>query len=244
MKDADTEDEAKILGHFSDALQEMAASIMNLVDGYFKALHEVIIEMERALRDVSRIDAHYVSQVVTVMTSWQEAVQTTASHMEGIDTTMYLALCEDTRKATKVYVEAVVKAQEECDMAHAVEQEAQKQAIKANDFENPVVRLLQSEKAVEAFLPSIKATLQKHMPVHAQGPLISNALSTAFQFQMSMWCMIGEECIHPIRALRLVRPGWHHPSHSRDVPKELCSDVSSGPASGGFILYHLQATVV
>ena len=43
---------------------------MDLEDGYFKALWEVIIEMERALQDVSCIDAHYVSQVVTVMASW------------------------------------------------------------------------------------------------------------------------------------------------------------------------------
>ena len=38
------------------------------------------------------------------------------------------------------------------------------------------------------------------MPLHAQGPLISNALSTAFQFQMSVWHMIGEECICPVLA--------------------------------------------
>ena len=56
--------EAAILGHFSDALSEMATSLMDLEDGYFKALWEVIIETERALWDVSHIDAHYVSQVV------------------------------------------------------------------------------------------------------------------------------------------------------------------------------------
>ena len=69
-KDTETEDEATVLSHFSDALSEMAASIMDLENGYFKALHEVIIETEKALHDVSRIDAHYVSCVVKVMTSW------------------------------------------------------------------------------------------------------------------------------------------------------------------------------
>ena len=69
----------------------MAASIMDLENGYFKAVHEVIIETEKALHDVSLIDAHYVSHVVTVMTSWQEAVQATTSHTEGVDTTTYLA---------------------------------------------------------------------------------------------------------------------------------------------------------
>ena len=49
------------MGHFSDALREMAASIVDLEDRYFRALHEVIVETERALQDVSRIDAHYVS---------------------------------------------------------------------------------------------------------------------------------------------------------------------------------------
>ena len=208
-KDDDFDDEAKLLGHFSDALREMAASIVDLEDGYFRALHEVIVETERALRDVSRIDAHYVSQVVTVMASWQEAVQTAASHMEGVDTTIYLARREDARKATREYVAAVVKAREERDAAHAVEEESRRQALKDDDHRDPVVRLLhvtrtaartQCEKAVDAFLSSIKKTLQKHVPVHAQGPLISNALSTAFQFQMSVWHMIGEECIRPVRA--------------------------------------------
>ena len=111
--------------------------------------------------------------------------------------------------ATKEYITTVVKAQEERDAAHAVEKEVQKEAIKADDLEDPVVGLLhvtrkaahaQSNKAVEAFLASIKDTLKKHVPIHAQGPLISNALSTAFQFQMSMWRMIGEECICPLQA--------------------------------------------
>ena len=103
---------------------------------------------------------------------------------------------------------AVVKAREERDAAHVVEEEAWKQALKDNDYGDPVVCLLQvtrtaaraqCEKAVDAFLASIKKTLKKHVPVHAQGPLISNALSTAFQFQLSVWRMIGEECVRPVR---------------------------------------------
>ena len=115
---------------------------MDLEDRYFKALHEVMVETERALRDVSRIDAHYVSQVVTVMSSWQEAVQTAASHMEGIDTTIYLQRHEDVRKATQEYVVAVVKAREECNAAHAVEQGSRRKALKDDDHGDPVVRLL------------------------------------------------------------------------------------------------------
>ena len=197
------------MGHFSDALREMAASIVDLEDIYFRALHEVIVETERVLRDVSCIDTHYVSHVVTVMSSWQEALQTAASHMEGVDTTIYLACHEDVRKVTREYVAAVVKAREERNTAHTVEEEAQRQALKDDNHRDPIVRLLhvtqtvaraQCKKAVDAFLSSIKKTLQKHVPVHAQGPLISNALSTAFQFQMSVWHMIGEECIRPVRA--------------------------------------------
>ena len=191
MKDAEMEDEATILGHFSDALHEMAASIMDLEDGYFKALHEVIVKMEKALCDMSRIDTHYVSHVVTVMTTWQEAVQTAMSHMEGVDTTIYLACQEDVRRATKEYVAMVVQACEERDAAHAEEWEKRKEAIKADDFEDPVVHLLhvtrkaahaQAERAMDAFLGKIESTLQKHIPVNAQGPLIANALSVAFQF--------------------------------------------------------------
>ena len=229
------EDKAAVLSHFSDTLSEMAASIMDLENGYFKALHEVIIETEKALRDMSCINAHYISRVVTVMTSWQEAVQAATSHMEGVDTTTYLVHWEDARRVTHEYVKEVVKAHEEHDAAHKEEQKKQIEAIKADDFEDPVVCLLhvtrkaalaQAEKAVDAFLSSIKSTLHKHIPAHAQGPLITNALSMVFQFQMSMWCMIGEECVCP-KALRLVWLGWHCPGHSGDVPQELCSDVSS-----------------
>ena len=104
---------------------------------------------------------------------------------------------------------AGVKAREECNAAHALEQGARRQALKDNDQGDPVVHLLgitrevaraQCEKAIDAFLSSIEKTLQKHVPPHAQGSLISNALSTTFQFQMSVWRMIGEECICPVRA--------------------------------------------
>ena len=134
------------------------------------------------------------------MSSWQEVVQTTASHMEGIDTAIYFACHEDTQKVTKEYVAAVVKAREERDAAHIVEEETRKQPLKDDNYGDPVVCLLhvtrktahaQCQKAVDIFLSSIKKTLRKHVPVHAQGPLISNALSTAFQSQMSVWCMIG-----------------------------------------------------
>ena len=95
---------------------------------------------------------------------------------------------------------------------HREEQKKRIEAIKADEFEDPAVHLLhvtrkaacaQAEKAVDAFLSSIKSTLHKHIPTHAQGPLIANALSTAFQFQMSVWHMIGEECVRPVRARHL-----------------------------------------
>ena len=201
--------EVAMLGHFSDALSEMAASLMDLEDGYFKALQEVIIKMERALWNISRIDAHYVSQVVTVMASWQEAVQTAVTHMENTDLTIYLACWEDTWRVMREYVATVIKAREDCDAAHTNETEAQKQAIKSGDPEDPVIRLLdatrwaahaQAERAIDAFLKKINKTLRKHVPVAAQGPLIANALSTTFQFQMSVWQMVSDECICPLWA--------------------------------------------
>ena len=53
-------------------------------------------------------------------------------------------------------------------------------------------------RAVDTFLKRINETLRKHVPVTVQGPLIANALSTAFQFQMSVWRMVGDECICPL----------------------------------------------
>ena len=167
-----------MLGHFSDALSEMAKSLMDLEDCYFKAIWEVIIETERALRDVSRIDAHYVSQVVTMMASWQEVVQTTATHMENADLTIYLTCQEDARRAMREYVATVIKAHEDCDATHANEAEAQKQVIKSGDPEDPVICLLdathwaacaQAERAVDAFLKKINETLHKHTPIATRG---------------------------------------------------------------------------
>ena len=200
-------DEAEMLSHFSNVLSEMAKSLMDLEDGYFKALWEVIIETERALQDVSCIDAHYVSQVVTVMSSWQEAIHATATHMENADLTIYLTRQEDTQRVMREYVATVIKAREERDATHAEETEVGKQAIKSSDPKDSVVCLLeatrqvarsQAERAIDTFLKKIKETLHKHVPVTAQGPLIANTMSTAFQFQMSMWWMVGDKCICPL----------------------------------------------
>ena len=214
----DSVDESKILGHFSNALSEMAESLMDLEDGYFKALHEVIIKTERALQDISRIDAHYISQVVMVMASWQEAVQTTVTHMEHADLTIYLTRREDTQRVTREYVAVVIKAHEEHDAAHAKETEAWKEAIKTSNPKDPVVCLLearhrvahaQAMRAVDIFLKKIKETLHKHVPISAQGPLIVNTMSTTFQFQMSMWQMAGDECVHRPNNADVPAREWH-----------------------------------
>ena len=151
---------------------------------------------------------------------------------------------------------AVVKAREERDAAHAVEEGAWKQALKDDDYRDPVVRLLhvtqqaahtQCEKAIDAFLSSIEKTLQKHVPVHAQGPLISNALSTAFQFQMSVWHMIGEECIRPVQAKHSDWCGLAGIVQAivETFPKN-CALMfpPPPPPSGGFVLHYLQAAVI
>ena len=141
------------------------------------------------------------------MASWQEVVQTGVTHMENADLTIYLTRREDVQRATREYVATVIKAREDRDATHANEAEARKQAIKSSDPEDPVICLLdathqavhaQAERAIDAFLKKINETLRKHVPIAAQGPLIANALSTAFQFQMSMWQMVGDECICPL----------------------------------------------
>ena len=129
------------------------------------------------------------------------------THMENTDLTIYLTRREDAQRATREYVATVIKAHEDRDATHADEAEVQKQAIKSGDPKDPVIRLLdathraacaQAERAIGHFLKKINETLCKHVPVAAQGPLIANALSTAFQIQMSMWRMVGDECIRPL----------------------------------------------
>ena len=128
--------------------------------------------------------------------------------MENADLTIYLTCQEDTRRAMREYVAAVIKAREDHDATHANEAEVLKQAIKSGDPEDPVVHLLdathwvvcaQAERAVDAFLKIINETFCKDIPITTQGPLIANALSTTFQFQMSMWRMVGDKCIHPLQ---------------------------------------------
>ena len=46
------QDDTKILGHYCDALDEMAQSLMDLEDRYFKVLWQVICHTERALHDI------------------------------------------------------------------------------------------------------------------------------------------------------------------------------------------------
>ena len=87
----------------------------------------------RACGTFPHIDTHYVSQVVMVMASWQEVVQTAVTHIENTYLTMYLAHREDMRRATKEYVAVVIKAHEERDAAHTKETEAQKQLIKTGN---------------------------------------------------------------------------------------------------------------
>ena len=61
----------------------------------------------------------------------------------------------------------MIQAREECDAAHKEEQKKRIEAIKADDFEDPVGRLLhvtrkvahsQAEKAVDVFLSSTTAS--------------------------------------------------------------------------------------
>ena len=121
--------------------------------------------------------------------------------METANLTIYLACQEDVWRAMKEYVAAVIKAREECDAAHAKETEAQRQAIKTSNPEDLVVcraARAQAVRAVDTFLKKIKETLRKHVPVSTQGPLIANALSTPFQFHMSVWWMVGNECVCPL----------------------------------------------
>ena len=109
---------------------------------------------------------------------------------------------------TKEYVTKVIKAHEECDASHTKESKKQKQVVKADNPEDPVIRLLeatcqavrvQANRAIDAFLNKIKETLRKHVPISAQAPLIANSLSTCMQFKMSIWQMIWNECIRPMR---------------------------------------------
>ena len=106
--------------------------------------------------------------MVTVMTAWQEAVQAAASHMEGIDTTTYLVRQEDVRRVTHEYVKEVIQAHEERDAAHAEEQKKWKEAIKADDFEDPVIRLLHITRKV-ARAPKLKRPWTHSLP--ASSPL-------------------------------------------------------------------------
>ena len=100
---------------------------------------------------------------------------------------------------------SVIKAREDQDAMRADACQA------SGSAKDPVVVLLektctavhtQANLAIDAFLDKIKSALKKYV---LQGPLIANALSTTMQYQMSIWWMIGGECIRPLCAKH---PDW------------------------------------
>ena len=236
-KDTEMEDKAMVLSHFSNALSKMAASIMDLENGYFKALHEVIIKTEKALCDMSRIDAHYISHMVMVMTSWQETVQAAASHMEGVDTTTYLTCREDAWRATHEYVKEVIQApwgawrcpqrgaeevhrghqnwwlQGSCCLPIACHPQGGLHPSREGCGRVPFQHKVYSPQAHTC--PCTRA-LDHERPEHSV-PIPDECV--AYDRRGVCTPRVGE-------ALGLVWLGRHRPGHSGDISQELCSDVS------------------
>ena len=115
--------------------------------------------------------------------------------------------------------EATQKFGEMCEASHierATAHEARQKAVVAGDEKDPVIELLDwvlvktrqvSNKAMENFQKQFEEALVPRMPAEHLSILVSNAYNTVSQFRMTIWQMLADECIMPMRHDYLMNHG-------------------------------------
>ena len=90
----------------------------------------------------------------------------------------------------------------------AVAREARQRAVVEGDKKDPVIELLDrvlikmreaANKAMEAFQKQFEEALVPRVPAKHLPILVSNAYNTVSQFRMTIWQMVADECIMPMR---------------------------------------------
>ena len=107
--------------------------------------------------------------------------------------------------------EATWKFEQMCETSRikcAKAREAHQKAVIEGDEKDPIVKLLDqvlektrrvANHTVEAFQKQFKEVLVPHVPAEHLPVPVSNAYNTVSQFRMSIWRMVADECIMPMR---------------------------------------------
>ena len=156
------------------------------------------------IADLNEVDATYVDTVLMVMGKWQKDVTLTIADMHTDDFVMW----DTKRKAIDEATQEFGKACETSRIKRTVAREACQKAMVEGDEKDPVIELLDrmliktreaANKAVEAFQKQFEEALVPCVPVEHLPILVSNAYNTVSQFRMTIWQMVADECIMPMR---------------------------------------------
>ena len=176
----------------------------HLERGYFNCFHETVKATWEVLADINEVDATYVDTVLVAMGKWQKDITLTIGDMHTDDCVVW----DTKRKAIDEATQEFRKACEASRIKRAVAHEAHQRAMVEGDKKDPVIELLDwvlikmreaANKAMEAFQNQFEEALvpcvpTKHLPI-----LVSNAYNTVSQFRMTIWRMMADECIMPMR---------------------------------------------
>ena len=125
---------------------------------------------------------------------------------------MWDAKCDAINKATQKFGEM-------CETSHikrAAAHEACQKAVVAGDKKDPVIELLDwvlvktreaANRAMENFKKQFEKVLVPYVPAEHLPILVSNTYNTVSQFHMTIWQMVADECIMPMRHDYLMNHG-------------------------------------
>ena len=164
------------------------------------------------LADINEIDATYINMVLTVMAKWQKDITLVITDMYTDDCVVWDTKCNAIDEATQKFGETC----EASHIKHAAAREAHQKAVVAGDKKDPVIELLDQvlvkmrqavNKAVENFQKQFEEALVLRVPAKHLPILVSNAYNTISQFCMTIWQMVADECIMPMRHDYLMNHG-------------------------------------
>ena len=193
-------------------LGEMNNSLEHLEWGYFYCFHDMVKATWEVLADINEIDATYVDTVLTAMAKWQKDVTLVITDMYTDDCVVWDAKRNAIDEATQKFGETC----EASRIKHAAAHEARQKAVVAGNEKDPVIELLDRvlvktrqvvNKAVENFQKQFKEVLAPRVPAEHLPILVSNANNTISQFCMTIWRMVADECIMPMRHDYLMNHG-------------------------------------
>ena len=190
--------------HLCQALGEMNNSLEHLERGYFDCFHEMVKTTQEVLADINEIDATYVNMVLMAMAKWQKDVTLVITDMYTDDCVVWDAKRNAIDEATQKFGETC----EASRIKRAAAHEAHQKAVVAGDEKDPVIESLDQvlvkmrqavNRAVENFQKQFEEALVPRMPAKHLPILVSNAYNTVSQFHMTIWQMVADECIMPMR---------------------------------------------